>query len=83
MQRQEIKSESKTIAIDPTAYAVVGAASMLGGVTRLSVSLVAIFFELTGNDFLCVSLERYSGLKQSMYRSHRFGTADHAQRRRS
>ncbi|KAJ9052117.1 hypothetical protein DSO57_1037375 [Entomophthora muscae] len=34
--------------ISPATYAMVGAAAMLGGVTRLTVSLVVIMFELTG-----------------------------------
>ncbi|KAG8803922.1 hypothetical protein FRB91_000664 [Serendipita sp. 411] len=34
--------------IYPGFYSVVGAAAMLGGVTRMTVSLVAILFELTG-----------------------------------
>lgn len=37
-----------TQCITPGVYAMVGAASLLGGVTRMTVSLVVIMFELTG-----------------------------------
>lgn len=37
--------------INLAAYAVVGAASFLSGVTRMTLSLVCIFFELTGAYF--------------------------------
>ncbi|KAI7694908.1 H(+)/Cl(-) exchange transporter 3 [Sarcoptes scabiei] len=35
--------------LSPGLYSVVGAAAVLGGVTRMTVSLVVIMFELTGN----------------------------------
>lgn len=39
---------SSSTCVRPSIYAIVGAASTLGGVTQVSVSLVVIMFELTG-----------------------------------
>lgn len=39
---------SKTECVTPGVYAIVGAAAALSGVTRLTISLVVIMFELTG-----------------------------------
>ncbi|KAK6341244.1 hypothetical protein TWF696_008330 [Orbilia brochopaga] len=40
--------ETEVECITPGVYAIVGAASALGGVTRMTVSIVVIMFELTG-----------------------------------
>ena len=40
--------------IKPGLYAVVGAAAVLGGVTRVTVSLVVVMFEITGNAYCVV-----------------------------
>lgn len=40
--------EPDTACITPGTYAIIGAASALGGVTRMTVSIVVIMFELTG-----------------------------------
>lgn len=37
-----------SVCITPGVYAIIGAASALGGVTRMTVSIVVIMFELTG-----------------------------------
>ncbi|KAI9841029.1 MAG: hypothetical protein M1837_001059 [Sclerophora amabilis] len=42
------EAESKIPCITPGTYAIIGAASALGGVTRMTVSIVVIMFELTG-----------------------------------
>jgi len=40
--------ESGSVCVIPGTYAIIGAASMLGGATRITVSLVVIMFEVTG-----------------------------------
>lgn len=40
--------EADVSCVTPSTYAVIGAASALGGVTRMTVSIVVIMFELTG-----------------------------------
>ncbi|KAI9830099.1 MAG: hypothetical protein M1826_005092 [Phylliscum demangeonii] len=40
--------EADTPCVTPGTYAIIGAASALGGVTRMTVSIVVIMFELTG-----------------------------------
>ena len=42
--------------IAPALYAVIGAASALGGVTRMTLSLVVVVFELTGAVSLVVQI---------------------------
>lgn len=37
-----------TLASAPQVYSVIGAASAVGGLTRMTISLVVIIFELTG-----------------------------------
>ena len=49
--------------ITPGLYAMVGAAAVLGGVTRMTVSLVVIMFELTGGVRYIVPLMVRDGIK--------------------
>jgi chloride channel 3/4/5 len=42
-------SSASASCVTPGVYSIIGAAAVLGGVTRLTVSLVVIMFELTGN----------------------------------
>lgn len=43
-----LKCEPDVSCVTPGTYAIIGAASALGGVTRMTVSIVVIMFELTG-----------------------------------
>jgi len=39
--------------VNPGLYAIVGAAACLGGVTRVTVSLVVVMLEVTGGLYFC------------------------------
>ena len=56
--------------IMPGLYAMVGAAACLGGVTRMTVSLVVIMFELTGELFVhkATSNNKASEIRQVVFR---------------
>ena len=54
--------------ITPGLYAMVGAAAALGGVTRMTVSLVVIMFELTGGVRYIVPLMVSTSSNRSHFR---------------
>jgi len=65
--------------VDPGVYALIGSAAMLGGVTRMTVSLVVIMFEITGDVnfivpiMLAVMVAKWIGDaigKESIYDEH-------------